>query len=114
MTELLTEPTELLFSYGTLQLEPVQLATFGRKLHGSPDSPPGYSTSLISIRDPVVVATSGKPYHTIAVRSKDPSDDVTGMVFEITALELAAADRYEVSEYKRGGVRYMWCSGAEI
>lgn len=29
--------TELLFSYGTLQLESVQLATFGRKLVGAAD-----------------------------------------------------------------------------
>jgi len=32
-----TPTTELLFSYGTLQLEAVQLSTFGRTLVGTPD-----------------------------------------------------------------------------
>ncbi len=90
-----------LFSYGTLRDKAVQLANFGRELSGSPDSLPGFSTSLIPIRDPAVVATSGKTHHTIAVRSNNPGDEVPGIVFEITALELAAADRYEVSEYTR-------------
>ena len=33
--------TELLFSYGTLQIEAVQLSTFGRKLVGTADELPG-------------------------------------------------------------------------
>jgi len=31
----------LLFSYGTLQEERVQLSTFGRRLSGEPDALPG-------------------------------------------------------------------------
>jgi hypothetical protein len=91
----------LLFAYGTLQDRAVQMANFGRELEGRPDSLPGYSTSLIAIRDPAVVATSGKTHHTIAERSTNLSDVVPGTVFEITAQELSAADRYEVSEYTR-------------
>ena len=91
----------LLFAYGTLQDRAVQMANFGRELEGRPDSLPGYSTSLIAIRDPAVVAKSGKTHHTIAERSTNLSDVVPGTVFEITALELSAADRYEVSEYTR-------------
>ena len=90
-----------LFSYGTLQDKAVQLANFGRQLTGSADSLPGFSTSLIPIRDPAVVATSGKAHHRIAVRSNDPTEEVPGTVFEITPQELAAADRYEVAEYTR-------------
>ncbi|WP_321161248.1 gamma-glutamylcyclotransferase family protein [Verminephrobacter eiseniae] len=37
-----TDRTEYLFSYGTLRLEPVQIATFGRKLDGAPDRLPGH------------------------------------------------------------------------
>jgi gamma-glutamylcyclotransferase (GGCT)/AIG2-like uncharacterized protein YtfP len=37
----------------------------------------------------------------IAKRSELAGDEVAGMVFEITAQELTAADRYEVSEYAR-------------
>jgi hypothetical protein len=91
----------LLFAYGTLQDKAVQIANFGRELAGRPDGLPGYSTSLIAIRDPAVVATSGKTHHRIAEHSKNISDEVPGTVFEITAEELLAADRYEVSEYTR-------------
>jgi gamma-glutamylcyclotransferase (GGCT)/AIG2-like uncharacterized protein YtfP len=91
----------LIFSYGTLRDKAVQLATFGRELSGSPDALPGYSTSLIAIRDAAVVERSGKSHHSIAVRSTDPSDEVFGMVFEITLEELTAADRYEVADYTR-------------
>jgi Gamma-glutamyl cyclotransferase, AIG2-like len=90
----------LLFSYGTLQDKAVQLANFGRLLSGRPDRLPGYSLSPIAIDDPAVVALSGKSQHTIAKRS-NAADEVAGMVFEITAHELAAADRYEVAEYTR-------------
>jgi hypothetical protein len=95
----------LLFSYGTLQDKTVQLANFGRELAGSSDSLPGYSTLLIAIRDAEVVATSGKTHHTIAERSRNIADEVPGMVFKITPDELAAADRYEVSEYTRVEVK---------
>ena len=93
--------TELLFSYGTLQDKAVQLANFGRELTGTLDSLPGYSTTLIAIRDPGVVAASGKTHHAIAVRSGNPADEVPGMVFRVTPEELAAGDRYEVSDYTR-------------
>jgi hypothetical protein len=36
---------QVLFSYGTLQLEAVQLATFGRKLNGAADGLPGFEQS---------------------------------------------------------------------
>jgi hypothetical protein len=91
----------LIFSYGTLQDRAVQLANFGRELAGTSDSLPGFSTSLIAIRDPEVIATSGKTHHTIAERSCDPTEEVSGMVFKVTPEELAAADRYEVEEYTR-------------
>jgi Gamma-glutamyl cyclotransferase, AIG2-like len=91
----------LLFSYGTLQDRTVQLANFGRELSGTSDLLPGYSTSLIAISDLGVVATSGRTHHTIAVRSRNFADEVPGIVFKITPDELAAADRYEVSEYTR-------------
>jgi len=53
-------PTEFLFSYGTLQLEAVQLATFGRRLVGTSDALPGFEQSMFEIEDKDVVATSGK------------------------------------------------------
>lgn len=94
-----------LFSYGTLQQPEVQQATFGRLLDGRRDALPGYATSLVEIRDPEVVATSGKTHHPIVRPSGDPNDTVEGHVFRLTAAELAAADTYEVDDYKRVAVR---------
>jgi hypothetical protein len=91
----------LLFSYGTLQDQAVQMANFGRLLSGRADSLPRYTLHPIKIDDHSVVALSGKSQHMIARRSENAGDEVTGMVFEITVEELAAADRYEVAEYTR-------------
>ncbi len=90
-----------LFSYGTLQLESVQMASFGRLLNGQADTMPHYRKDMIEITDPEVVRTSGERFHPIVSASEDPSDEVEGTLFRITPDELAAADRYEVSDYKR-------------
>jgi hypothetical protein len=103
MTDTMRDPI-LLFSYGTLQDKAVQIANFGRELSGRPDSMPGYRQTLIAITDPQVVATSGKTHHPIVEPSPNRADEVAGTVFEITARELAAADQYEVSDYKRVSV----------
>ncbi len=96
------EPTtELLFSYGTLQLEAVQLSTFGRKLVGTPDELPGFAQSMVKIEDAEVVATSGKTHHPIVAFTGRDTDTVPGTVFQITAEELRNADTYEVSAYTR-------------
>jgi len=96
---------ELLFSYGTLQLEQVQLESFGRLLDGDEDAMPGYRQALVEITDPEVLRKSGERFHPIVAPSGDPADEVAGKVFKITAEELAAADRYEVADYKRVAVQ---------
>ena len=96
---------EKLFSYGTLQLDSVQLATFGRRLDGVDDAMPGYRTDWLEITDPEVLKTSGERFHPVVSPSDNPADYVAGRVFTITAEELAHADRYEVSDYKRISVR---------
>lgn len=96
---------ELLFSYGTLQLESVQLESFGRLLQGEDDAMPGYRRTMVEITDPEVLRKSGERFHPIVSRSSDPADVVTGKVFQVTPEELAAADRYEVSDYKRVSVQ---------
>jgi hypothetical protein len=100
-----------LFSYGTLRLRDVQVATFGRTLEGREDTLPGFSLSMIAISDAAVVATSGESSHPILKRTGDPEDEIAGTVFSITEAELAAADEYEVADYKRIAVRLK--SGAE-
>ncbi|HEV7361009.1 MAG TPA: gamma-glutamylcyclotransferase family protein [Mycobacterium sp.] len=93
--------TELLFSYGTLQLPEVQRATFGRALPGRRDAIVGYDLNQVTITDPHVIATSGSDRHPILRRSDRADAHVDGMVFEISETELAAADEYEVDDYRR-------------
>jgi hypothetical protein len=52
----------LLFSYGTLQQEHVQLSTFGRLLQGQRDELVGFEPSSVTIEDPQVAAASGKTH----------------------------------------------------
>lgn len=91
----------LLFSYGTLQQEEVQLAIFERTLRGDQDELMGYEQALLIIEDPAVIATSGKTHHTIVRPSADPSSRITGTVYQLTQAELHRADLYEVAAYKR-------------
>jgi len=98
---LTTSTLELLFSYGTLQLESVQLSTFGRRLVGVADVLPGFAQSWIEIDDAEVVATSGEKHHPIVAYTGKAADSVAGTVFEITHDELLNADAYEVDDYAR-------------
>lgn len=91
----------LLFSYGTLQQDNVQQATFGRLLSGRPAELVGYSLSMIAIDDPEVVKTSGKTHHPIVRFTGAPADRVAGTVFNVTQVELEHSDKYEVAAYKR-------------
>ena len=97
--------TERLFSYGTLQLEAVQLATFGRLLTGTPDGLPAFELGSLEIEDQATVALSGKRHHSIARFTGRASDVVPGTVYEITGPELERADQYEVAAYQRVAVR---------
>ncbi len=92
---------EKLFSYGTLQQEAVQISTFGRVLNGVADTLLGYRLTTVKIKDPKVVALSGKEYHPILVYTGYPSDKITGTVFELSSEELAHADAYEDDAYVR-------------
>ncbi|MDG3009661.1 gamma-glutamylcyclotransferase [Rhodococcus sp. D2-41] len=96
--------TELLFSYGTLQLPEVQLATFGRHLDGRPAAIAGYSSSELVITDLEVIARSGSDRHPV-LRPAAPDARIAGTVYEISATDLAAADDYEVDDYVRVTVR---------
>ncbi|MEJ2801181.1 gamma-glutamyl AIG2-like cyclotransferase [Comamonas sp. BIGb0124] len=92
---------DYLFSYGTLQLESVQIATFGRLMHGQTDQLPGYRLGQLRITDPMVLATSGQPVHLMVSYSGEAGDVVEGMVFAVSRDELLNADTYEVADYRR-------------
>ena len=93
--------TEYLFSYGTLQSEVVQLATFGRKLDGHPDALIGYTLVMIEIADHDFIKTSGTAHHRNLQFTSVPSDIVEGTALSLTAHELTLADSYEPSGYDR-------------
>ena len=92
----------LLFSYGTLQQESVQLSTFGRLLNGQSDELVGFEQTSVRIEDPQVVATLGKTHHANVQFNGNENSRVPGMVFEITDAELTSCDQYEAAFlYKR-------------
>lgn len=97
--------TEKLFVYGTLRYAAVQRSTFGRLIGGAPDVLPGYTITMVTINDPHVVTLSKESVHPMLHRSKNESDEVQGMVLDLTVEELAQADSYEVETYKRTKVK---------
>jgi Gamma-glutamyl cyclotransferase, AIG2-like len=97
------DQTERLFSYGTLRQPEVQRRTFGRELEGRPDAIVGYRLDFVTITDPRVIATSGSDRHSILKPAAHPDAAVAGTVFDISAADLAAADEYEVDDYRRIG-----------
>jgi gamma-glutamylcyclotransferase (GGCT)/AIG2-like uncharacterized protein YtfP len=95
----------LLFAYGTLREEAVQLSTFGRLLEGRPDELVGFEQSLLEIEDSDFVSASGKSHHAIVRFNGREDSRVRGTVFEVTEAELAAADAYEPEGYTRVSAR---------
>jgi hypothetical protein len=102
----------LLFSYGTLQHEDVQVSTFGRKLTGEKDLLLGYEPSLVKIPDPAVAARLGRTHHDNVTPTGDDWSSVQGTVFEVTDDELARADRFE-AEFAYQRINGALASGKE-
>ncbi len=90
-----------LFSYGTLQLEQVQLETFNRILKGEKDALIGYELKMLEITDPEVLRKSNQQFHPILEFSGNETDIVEGMLYEVTEDEILKADEYEVDDYQR-------------
>lgn len=95
--------TELIFSFGTLQLEAVQQSLFGRSVPTTPDSIAGWVVGEVRILDPEVIAVSGTDLHP-GLLPGTADDLVPGAILEVTEEELAAADHYERVSYRRVGV----------
>jgi gamma-glutamylcyclotransferase (GGCT)/AIG2-like uncharacterized protein YtfP len=97
----IADMTEYLFSYGTLQLEAVQQANFGRLLSGRRDVLPGFENALIELTDETTVQLSGKSQFSIARYTGRVADSITGTVYALTSSEVQRADAYEVEPYTR-------------
>ena len=85
----------LLFSYGTLQQEEVQLSTFGRKLDGQKDLLIGYEPALVKIADPELAKRLQKTHHDNVTNTGDDWSSVQGTAFDVSDDELAKADTFE-------------------
>jgi hypothetical protein len=96
----------LLFSYGTLQLEQVQLDTFGRLLKGRKDILRKYRIRNLKITDPEVIKSSGTDLHPILEYTGCENDFVEGTIYELTDEELRQADSYEVEDYQRKSLKF--------
>ena len=99
-----------LFSYGTLQYEHVQKELFGRVLDGEHDVLCGYVVADLKIKDAEVIRKSGTDIHPILQATGKVSDEVSGMIYEISTAELEQADKYEIKDYSRVEVKFK--SGA--
>jgi uridine kinase len=108
------DATVRLFSYGTLRLPGVQVEHFGRVLTGAPDALPGHRRDWVTITDPAVVAAGGTDRHPIVRPTGDPADITGGTVLTLTTAELAAADLYEVDDYRRTHVRLASGTGSWV
>lgn len=77
----------------------VQIATFQRLIQGTTDLLSGFVLAQLKIDDANVVDNSGSATHPIAEHTGNAVEQIKGMVFRITAEELALADGYEVAGY---------------
>lgn len=84
----------LLFAYGTLQRDDVQVSTFGRTLHGVEDELPGFERSFVPANDPRAALTGVTQYANVTFTGHRESR-VPGVVLEIAEAELAMGDEYE-------------------
>lgn len=82
-----------LFSYGTLQLEKVQIKRYGRVLKGKKDSLPNYKLDKCK--------NINKELFSIAVKTNSPNDLIEGTIFEVSKLELKETDKHKGSDSKR-------------
>ena len=87
----------LLFSYGSLREENVQLSTFGKRLAGQRDELVGFEPSVVRIEDPQVAAALGKTHHANVTFNGSDESRVPGMVFEISDAELVRVVAYEAA-----------------
>lgn len=78
----------LLFAYGTLQQEDVQRSVFGRRPQGARDEIVGFERASVA---------SGRTRHASVRFTCRSGDRVGGTLFEVSDVELVAADRSEAA-----------------
>lgn len=92
----------LIFSYGSLQLESVQVSIYGRGLRGEPDELVGYVRTLVEVPKWHKAAASGLTHYANVEPTADSGSRIAGTVLELTEVQLAVTDAYEQdAEYIR-------------
>ena len=66
---------------------------------------PGHRLDWVTITDPAVLAASGTDRHPLVRATGEANDEVPGTVLVLSTAELAAADLYEVADYRRHSVQ---------
>lgn len=92
---------QLLFSYGILQQNELQIEIYERKLSGMEDVLEGYKLEDIQIKDKTVTQKNNKEHYPIAIKTNNKEHCIKGKIFQITTDELFKTDVYEVEGYKR-------------
>jgi len=85
----------LIFSYGSLQEEAVQLSVYGRVLRGEPDALLHCVRELIAVPSWHKAAASGVAHYANVVFTPGSDSRVAGTALELTDAELTASDGYE-------------------
>jgi hypothetical protein len=104
----------LVFSYGSLQEEAVQLETFGRRLTGFPDALVGYETELVPVTRKDDPHYGRKTHHLNLKANGRAQSRVAGTALDVSDAELALTNRFEErSGYARiaartAGGRDVW------
>ena len=92
-----------IFSYGTLQMEKVQRALFGRLVAMEDDVLLGYRTVAIEVTEPDPLDYSGLPVHQALVPA-EPDAAIPGKILTTDDGDLPAIDAYEGDLYVRVAV----------
>ena len=93
---------ELIFAYGTLREDSIQMAVFNRSLEGISDQLAYYKSGFLDL-DTQSYTTNGEGNHVypVVISTNNQNDVVEGTVYKLSSGELKLADRYEGSGYKR-------------
>lgn len=83
--------THLVFTYGTLQDEEIQLGVFSRLLSGTQDTLSKYKIATQKVAN---------QYPTLE-HTKNEQDKITGKIYTLSPEELKKADAYEGAAYER-------------